>query len=617
VEYRKEVDGLRALAVVSVILFHARIPGFTGGYVGVDVFFVISGYLITSLLLGEFQATGKVSYTNFVLRRVRRILPALLLVIVVTSVVSWYFMTPYQLRDYSQSLIATLLFGSNILFWFESGYFSPSSELKPLLHTWSLAIEEQFYIFFPALFAFVIRVKFESLRYICWLLLLVCLAMSVMNSQEYPEAAFFLTPMRAWCILFGVLLAIELNKRNLPGSRSHAEFLSLIGIALVFVGVFLFDEFTVYPGSAALVPVVGAVLVLAYAKQETFVGRCLGYAPIVWVGLLSYSLYLWHQPVLVFYRMQEMTHLNWFSTCCALVLTCVCAYVSFKLVENPVRNKEKVGNRQLVTSVTVTTTILLLAGVVALINRGEIGRYDETALDRMDALRLANIERQHAIRYDVCHYNNLTGIGLENFIANWDCVENDENKKRILIAGDSHSADLAVALRQNDIAVTQLGGAGCSLDPSNMTNDCKTMFEAILPDLRKTDFDLLILANRYEGNELSAEVAQRVLDYWGAIAEKTAVFTGAVEKLGFDRAIVLNKEVSSVDYLPRYSEDEFFSYLSAKDVMVVDRKAIYCSLTTRCTIKDSRGNLLMVDPDHLSVYGAGLFGRVAVQHLGL
>ena len=267
-KYRPEIDGLRALAVVPVILFHAGFSLFSGGFVGVDVFFVISGYLITAILIDDIE-NKQFSIINFYERRARRILPALFLVMLVCMPFAWMWMLPTQMKDFSQSLVAVSLFASNILFWLESGYFEPYSDEKPLLHTWSIAVEEQFYILFPIFL--ILAWRFGKNR-VFWMIVIMA-AMSLLISEwgwrKSPKANFYLAPTRAWELFAGSIAAFVVQRRGVEKNNV----LSLIGLVAIVFSIFVFDENTPFPSVYGLVPVLGAMLFVLYAHSETLAAK--------------------------------------------------------------------------------------------------------------------------------------------------------------------------------------------------------------------------------------------------------------------------------------------------------------------------------------------------------
>ena len=295
--YRAEIDGLRAIAVVSVVLFHYGF-GIDGGYVGVDIFFVISGYLITGLITPRLIA-GTFSPLEFYERRCRRILPALTVVLIISSIAAFILFLPKDLAIYSRSLAATSLFSSNFLFWRQAGYFDTASITKPLLHTWSLAVEEQFYILFPPALFIVYRVFRRTAHMLILFALAISLAFSTWAVTRHPHAAFYLAPSRAWELLLGAVISLELAPRVARYVARTA--LSLIGLVAITVSIFLFDPTTPFPGLAAVLPCLGTALVIHAEREElTCVGRALSWRPVTLVGLLSYSLVLMALAVIGF-----------------------------------------------------------------------------------------------------------------------------------------------------------------------------------------------------------------------------------------------------------------------------------------------------------------------------
>lgn len=290
-KYRPEIDGLRAIAVLPVVLQHAAIGPFSSGYAGVDIFFVISGYLITFILLEE-EESRDFSIGKFYERRARRIMPALLLVISASSIVSVIYMFPLELNEFSQSVIATLLFSSNFFFYFNSDYFSTATELKPLLHTWSLAVEEQFYIVFPFLLHLLWR-RYRRGSVLFAFSIVACASFSLCLLFAGSGLAFFLLPFRAWELLVGAISAIIVRQQFVSARRLPA----ILGLALILFSLTMLSDHR-WPSAVTLFPVLGTALVLIFANSATMPGRLLTYRPFVQLGMISYSLYLWHQPVL-------------------------------------------------------------------------------------------------------------------------------------------------------------------------------------------------------------------------------------------------------------------------------------------------------------------------------
>jgi peptidoglycan/LPS O-acetylase OafA/YrhL len=357
-KYRPDVDGLRAIAVAMVLLFHGNL-GFPGGFVGVDVFFVISGYLITGLILKECDA-GTFRFASFWSRRVRRILPASSVMVLVSLIAGAYFLLPLDFRALGTSAVAQQLMLANVFFWFTTGYFDSAAELKPLLHCWSLAVEEQFYLIYPLLL-----VALHRLRRVYLIATLGTLAASSLLLSEYyvrlhPQAAFFLLPMRAWELLLGGLACLLRFPKSTH--RFFLECIGLAGLACILTAGLWYTPQTVFPGLSALLPCLGTVaLISANSSKLTSLGRFLAAPPLVFVGLISYSLYLWHWPVLVFARHRFGMDLPPHVTIPALALSSVLAYFSWKFIETPLRRPVSiVVDRKRVLALLCTVPLLAL-----------------------------------------------------------------------------------------------------------------------------------------------------------------------------------------------------------------------------------------------------------------
>jgi len=334
--YRPDIDGLRALAILPVVLFHYRVPGFSGGFVGVDVFFVISGYLIGGLIYGEMRE-GRFSILKFYERRIRRIFPALFVLLAAVTVAAWFILFPSDFDRYARSLLATAFFASNFGFWREIGYFDVVAEQKPLLHLWSIAVEEQFYILFPAiLLALAGRSKARALATVS-AILVASFAFSIWAGLADPAFAFYMLPPRAWELMLGAALAI--GGFAAPSSRALREALAASGIVLIAVGVFAFTAATPFPGAAALLPCVGTALVIFTGQAPTAVNAVLSRRPLVFTGLISYSLYLWHWPLFVFTRDVLGRDLHPWETATLVVAAFALAILSWRFVERPFRKR--------------------------------------------------------------------------------------------------------------------------------------------------------------------------------------------------------------------------------------------------------------------------------------
>lgn len=440
-KYRKEIDGLRALAVLPVILFHAGIPALGGGYIGVDVFFVISGFLITSIIFEEKEA-GRFSLLLFYERRVRRILPALFVIMAACMPLAWLWLLPGDMRSFSQSLIAVSALVPNFLFYRSSGYFETATELKPLLHTWSLGVEEQYYLFFPVLI--LLLWKFGKWR-IWWFLALIALVslfLAQWISGVSQALSFYMLPTRGWEILMGALVAIYMRNRHgisqVSVGRRHwsCEALSGLGILLIIYSIFAFDKQTPVPGLYTLIPTIGAALLLAYATQSTITGRVLANRMLVGIGVISYSLYLWHQPLLAFARHRSGESLSNAMIAAILSATLILAYLTWRFVEVPFRDKRRINRKPLMLSAAVFTIFFISSGSAGILGKGFPDRVPESVRQST-----ADTERDARLRDDGgCNVH-------KNDFAPPRCIKGAQSvEPRFVLLGDSHAAVLAYEL---------------------------------------------------------------------------------------------------------------------------------------------------------------------------
>ncbi|GGE04960.1 acyltransferase [Tsuneonella deserti] len=358
--YRPEIDGLRALAVVPVALFHARVPGFAGGFVGVDVFFVISGYLITAILLREAGRSGALGH--FYERRARRIVPALLPVLAFTLAAALWVFTPDDFRRFAQALGATALFVSNLLFALRSDYFGTAEGFTPLVHSWSLAVEEQFYLFFPVLLLALVRRRLKILPVIL-LILAASFVLAVAMAGSAPRFAFNLLPTRAWELMAGAACAL------LPPPAKYRWWAGLTGIVFIAAGMAFIRADTPAPGPMFALPVAGAALVVRYATGSTPAARALGWRPFVLIGLVSYGFYLWHQAILAFVFYTHFAPPPWWLAAAALILSLALAAASYRWVEKPVRAGRAFRSRR-------TLAAVCAGGLVAMAAIGLAGHFE-------------------------------------------------------------------------------------------------------------------------------------------------------------------------------------------------------------------------------------------------
>jgi peptidoglycan/LPS O-acetylase OafA/YrhL len=502
--YRADIDGLRAIAVLSVLAYHLRIGLFRGGFVGVDVFFVISGYLISSIILNDI-ASGKFSIATFYERRARRIFPALVVTLLSTSVLAYLYFLPAELVSFAKSLLAALFSASNFYFWKQSGYFSAPVETKPLIHTWSLAVEEQFYIFLPIFLVLAHRLFRRKLRLSIILIALFSLGMSTVGAFRDPTATFYLAHTRAWELLLGVLISLEVFPRILePVLRN---LVAAAGAGLILLAVVGFSSSTPFPGIAALAPCLGTAFVIVAGRSgSSLIGRALSLKPLIFVGLISYSLYLWHWPIIVFQGMEALPT----SGASVRVAKLVCVAVSFtaatlswKYVELPFRtNRKRLPRARLFQSASLAAALVAAVGAAAIISGGLPTRYPLKAIQVASYL---DYDSAKYFRDGTCFISS--GYKFSDFdVAK--CLEQDSNRKQYLLFGDSHAAHLwyGLATTLTDVNVLQATASGCKPfleQPVLAGATCKRLMSYILTDyLPNHHVDRLLIAARWQHEDL-------------------------------------------------------------------------------------------------------------------
>jgi len=517
--YRREIDGLRAVAVLPVILFHAGFGAFRGGYVGVDVFFVISGYLITGIILGEREA-GTFSLLRFYERRVRRILPALFTVMGACLLPAWLWMMPGKLEDFGESLMAVVLFVSNLLFWHESDYFGPEAEEKPLLHTWSLAVEEQYYVVYPLTIMLLWFLGRRRLGIALSVAALASLALSEWAWRHYPAANFYLAPTRAWELLIGGLVAFAgSGYRGLLAHEAVRQAASAAGLAMIACAVFLFDAATAVPGLPALLPAAGTALVIAFAGPATLTGRLLSAAPLVGLGLISYSAYLWHQPLFAFARLRSPNELSTVFYLGLIGATLGLAWLSWKYVELPFRDRQRMTRATVFKAAALASVLMFCAGLALDLSKGARSRYNA---EQREVLSLLKYPRLGQI-----YQTGTCQIGEDKAHAP-HCYEGILGKKAgVLVWGDSHAASLHFGLFMalGDVPRAHMTAAGCPPLIGYQPGDrpyCRAVNARVLETLRLSAQPVVVLHANWRRYARDARLIPALEDTIAALKDRGA-----------------------------------------------------------------------------------------------
>ena len=553
IKYRSEIDGLRALAVLPVIFFHAGFNFFSGGFVGVDVFFVISGYLITTIIIRELN-NNTFSLKRFYERRARRILPALIFVILISSIISFIFLTRSELAGYFKSVVATLLFFSNFYFYKNTPYFRSESDLEPLLHTWSLSIEEQFYIIFPI--TLLLFHKFFK-RYI-FLMLIFCFVASLFICQFLALKTggtlnFYFTFSRAWELALGAICAYIIIYKNLSYSAFIKNLLSAVGIILIMFSIFFFSRQTLFPSFYTLVPTIGTSLIILFADRDTFVNKILSIKFLVSMGLISYSLYLWHQPLLAFGRIY-LDDPSIIQKLMLIFLSFLMSIFSYFYIEKIFRDKNRINVKFFFKTIFITSIFLVLFSYTSY-NFFSSKNSTEVSLAKL----LVNKNAVYATKMDE-----------RQFIKNRIIYEN--LKPKVLVIGSSRIMQIS-----NDNFNQQtlnLGVSGASIEDH---------ITITLMALEKFNVDIILLAaDPWLFNHFSYQ------ERWKSISEEYKVSLKNIQLKSKDYNIIQNKNYSEKYLFNELLLEKLYSFLNIRKLDLELKEKQINNLTKQVILRDGK-----------------------------
>lgn len=601
--YRAEIDGLRAIAVVPVILFHVGFEWFSGGFVGVDIFFVISGYLITSIILSEMEEK-RFSLLNFYERRARRILPALYIVLFVCALYQYYYQSPFAARDLSQSIFATTLFTQNFLLLFESNnYFDLSAELKPLLHTWSLAVEEQYYVIFPLLLLVIWRFGKPFVYATLLLIGFISLGLAHFNVSESPSSTFYMLHTRMWEILLGAFACFYIRRvRAEEPSPIVSQALSALGLGLIVLSIVLFDARTPFPSLYALVPTVGTVLLILFATENTVVKKVLSNKVFVFIGLISYSAYLWHQPILAVLRVEFMNLDIMVMAAITIVMTGLLAYASYRFIETPIR-RGALSSPYFAGSVVVATIALLSFSYFGHSSMG------------YESVKLEAIDDSNQTLYISYHREQRKRALMEKELLQEASANDDDGM--VYVIGDSMSAEMATALEMRGIESRRIEFDGsCWGEFLNEGEACGLRKSDLLNQLK--DGRMVILASDFsKEHSVDSAIAMR------GLLEQNEIPSKVLGTLRFrhiaNTSFQFMKDPPSDLQLDEYfyqsldermfaANEELEQAISEEDF--IDKFELFCDETQKtCRFYTEKRSPLFYDELHLTVEGMEVYGR--------
>lgn len=617
-KYRPEIDGLRAVAIMPVVLFHAGFALFSGGFVGVDIFFVISGYLITSIIVQEIN-DGTFSILNFYERRIRRILPPLFIVISVSIFLGWWFLFPSEIFDLTLSAISVIFFVSNFYFWQKQDYFGTSAELQPLLHTWSLAVEEQFYLVFPILLLSVYKVGRHAIKAILILLILISFSLTQISAIGTSTANFYLLPTRAWELLLGALCAILMIRGNFDGlPRLIGKVLSIAGIGLILLSVFFFNATTPNPGFPTLLPTIGTSLVILFVNSSSILLRFLSNRFLVGIGLISYSIYLWHQPVFAFARLTTTEELPLFHTWSLILLVIILSFASWASIEKPFRNKKNF-NRKMIFQFAGVSFLLLTVIAVG------INGFSSSRLSFEQNQVLSTM--QTSPKREQCH------LAQQESALQRKACSYFLSPTKVAVIGNSHAVELSYALaselRSEGIGLTQYSMSGCNHNyriASEMQSVCGRWHTKVVGEISsQNDIETVVISYRNDyylnKSEYRRALIKLIQDLQSAGKDVILVLQSPSLPVHVNNYLRSSPtgDFTNVQALSTETWQEQYKYASRllrklpEGATVVDPVEDFCNARNCFAIRD--GAALFFDDHHMSLSGSRLIAKRIIRLL--
>ena len=646
--YRPEIDGLRCLAVISVVLYHAQIvifgyQPFKGGFIGVDIFFVISGYLITSIILREIIEKGNFSFKNFYERRARRILPALLFVMLVSLPFSWIYLYPIDLVNFSKSILYSLGFTSNFYFNYSGlEYGSPEGLLKPFLHTWSLSVEEQYYLLFPVILFIIVRYCKKYLFYFLLITFVVSLVIADWGSKNYPSPTFYFLHSRIWELICGSLIAyFEIKKNHRNQNKILSQVLPILGFSLIVCSILFFNNKTLHPSFYTLMPVTGVALILWYTDKNDIISKIFSYKLFVQIGLISYSLYLWHYPIFSFAKNLEFLFDTNSGKLILIVISFTLSVLTYYFIEQPARKNKSI--KKVFSLMFLCMCIILIYVVTTIFFDGFLKR-----------VKVKNYQPKHTFMY--LTQDDKVCFGRTKNLCNFGTYE-----KKIILLGDSHMASLAYDLynktksKYSFIPITSQ--AYFHLRNVNLVNkhnkkiskayqNFRNRNDAILKESKNNIIiiggvhSLYFYNKRIEGRALhwnNQFVDEETLNSDPAIIEKA--FINLIKDLSVNNDVILLYPIPEVgvnlqkkkfenmvrvfnytysDFLRQNSEViNFFDKINIPNVHKIYPHKAFCNEITNLCSTHNKDNFFFFDGYHPSLEGAKMINNIIIKKINL
>ena len=646
--YRSEIDGLRCLAVISVVLYHAQIiiydlQPFKGGFIGVDIFFVISGYLITSIILKEIIEKGNFSFKNFYERRTRRILPALLFIMLVSIPFSWVYLYPIELVNFSKSILYSLGFGSNFYFHFSGlEYGSPEGLLKPFLHTWSLSVEEQYYLIFPMVLFSVF--KYFKRYFFNFLILsfIISLILADWGSKNYPSSTFYFLHTRLWELICGSLIAFfEIKKGHRNQNKILSQILPTLGLFLIIYSIFFFSNKTPHPSFYTLIPVIGVALILWYADKNDIISKFLSHKLFVGIGLISYSLYLWHYPIFSFAKNLDLFFDSNFSKSILIIISFLLSVFTYYYVEQPAR--KSISTKKVFSTMILGVVVIFVYTISIILMDGFQNR-----------IKVKNYQEKQTFMY-------LTQDDKPCFNRTKNLCMFGSQEKKIILLGDSHMGSLAYDLHNRTKSkysflpitaaayfhlreVTQVNKHN-----NNINMGYQNFRNSIDKILNNSKDNIIIIGGVYSLYFYNKRIEGRALHWDSMFVDKETLnhnstiiendFVNLITDLSVNNEVILlypipeigmNLQKKKFENLIRVFNYSYSSFLKQNQdvinfldkinipkVQKVYPHKVFCNETTNLCSTHDKDNFFFFDGYHPSIKGAKMINNMIIEKINL
>ena len=626
--YRPEIDGLRAIAILPVIFFHAHIPLFSNGFMGVDIFFVISGYLISSIIFKQLEG-GNFSFLNFYQRRVYRILPALLIMIFCVLLASLLLLNPNEIKQLTLTVFSSIFFYSNYYFYGTLNYFSAQTEFFPLIHTWSLSIEEQFYLVFPFLSFLLFRKNLILFfKFILIFFMIYSFVSMIKISITSIEGNYFYSTMiRSWELLLGVSAAIIHHKIK---QNKLTTVLSFFGFILILVGFCLKSNNYLYPNLYTLFPTIGTFFIILFSKPDTLTTKILSYQIIVLIGLISYSLYLWHQPIFALYRNFNLTPLAPLDIFILIVSIFLISFISYKFIEKPFRQK-KINHSGKILLVMIMLNLMI--AVLILMNNGEIRKYSSNEKDMIELIdkHKSINEEKYVEKHMRCYDLYTKDISAESILTNnknngCETITNN-NFPTIVLIGDSHAAYLGHHsferyLKNEKLNYIQFTFSRCAPLVKNKSDICNKINNYVKNKLEEIKPDIIFNFNTFRIKEYAQNESQFIEEHIEELSKlrnhtKKVYLIGQIptyhpslpkkllsmQSKNYKKFISIDEVEKSALQANKETESEIRKYKQIEFVSLIDLfcKNNLCQIASDNNLKES---IYIFDYGHLTDKGA-------------